>query len=96
MPRLGNHEIWVAIKYEELSDFCYRCGRLGHSQIFYGYLSSPVTRLKYGPWISVEYNSSQRNTKVFQQTDRGQHEEIEQMENITPTTMFYKKSKKWK
>lgn len=85
MPRLGNHEIWIAIKYEKLADFCYACGRLGHSQIFCGYLSSTPTRLSYGPWIRAEFQSSFETNQTFHQTSGGQYDETDPYDNFSPS-----------
>ncbi|KAF5477140.1 hypothetical protein F2P56_003812 [Juglans regia] len=84
MPRVGNHEVWVAFKYEKLSDICYACGRLGHSQIFCGYLSSPPTRLSYGPWLRAEFNNIPENIQSNQQSDSGQQEVTDHFEQFHP------------
>ncbi|XWS27547.1 hypothetical protein CRYUN_Cryun26dG0125300 [Craigia yunnanensis] len=30
VTREGNRKVWVKIKYEKISDFCFECGWLGH------------------------------------------------------------------
>lgn len=55
MPRWGNTETWIALKYERLSDFCHACGRLGHSPIFCSFQVHPPTKLAFGPWLRAEY-----------------------------------------
>ncbi|XP_042985402.1 uncharacterized protein LOC122314076 isoform X2 [Carya illinoinensis] len=89
MPRLDNSEIWIAFKYEKLPDFCYACGRLGHSQVFCGFLSSPTTRLIYGPWIKAKCNNYQGISQAFQQTGHGQPTETDFMGKISSQTNLY-------
>lgn len=54
---------WLPFKYERLYNFCFNCGRLGHTV---GICSSPPPdnhgaldpRLAFGPWMRANGNSS--------------------------------------
>lgn len=50
------HDKWVAIKYERLSDYCYGCGKLGHTSQYCGEevsMSEVKPRCpRYEPWLS--------------------------------------------
>ncbi|KAK3030581.1 hypothetical protein RJ639_039459 [Escallonia herrerae] len=52
-----NQAVWIRVQYECLPDFCFSCGRLGHTNRGYSHppfeppknMSSP-----YGPWLRAE------------------------------------------
>lgn len=56
LPRSQQPALWVQFKYERLGNFCYQCGRLGHS-LSYCTMEVKTTkgamdpRFAYGPWL---------------------------------------------
>lgn len=54
MKREDGSMLWISIKYERLSDFCFDCGKLGHSK---SACVSDITEKKedphfeFGPWL---------------------------------------------
>ncbi|OMP04828.1 Ribosomal protein S21 [Corchorus olitorius] len=54
VPRLGKDRIWVKLKYEKLGDFCFACGKLGHSMKNCDINVSDLPRDSvYGPWLKA-------------------------------------------
>ena len=53
-------ELWVRFKYERIAEFCYKCGRLGHSKakcINMGANSEKALTqdpFRYGPWLKAD------------------------------------------
>lgn len=51
----GDREpLQVRFKYEQLIDFCYICGRIGHMQSQCPHPAADKEKLAYGPWVKVE------------------------------------------
>lgn len=48
-PRENRHPAWVQLKYERLSDFCFFCGRLGHTKIYCPATETPPSPPLFGP-----------------------------------------------
>lgn len=71
IKREDESSLWLAFKYERLSDLCYRCGRLGHTQnsCRSSQRSSDGAtdpRLAFGPWLrgspsSLKYRAQQHS-----------------------------------
>lgn len=63
--REDGEDAWVQFKYERLSDFCYKCGALGHVTSRC-HLETPatissgngITTKLYGPWLRAEHGGS--------------------------------------
>ncbi|OMO88293.1 hypothetical protein CCACVL1_08480 [Corchorus capsularis] len=54
VPRQGRDKLWVKLKYEKLSDFCFVCGRLGHHGKYCDKSGNGLSRDNpYGPWMRV-------------------------------------------
>lgn len=58
LPRDYNIDTWVSLKFEHLLDFCYACGRIGHSQVFCTFLKDIRNPLPYRPWLRAEFQNS--------------------------------------
>ncbi|KAK9290065.1 hypothetical protein L1049_008229 [Liquidambar formosana] len=64
LKRQSLPDVWIQFKYERLSDFCYKCGRLCHSEKACSWDvpldsgSSGLPRqgaLAFGPWLRADY-----------------------------------------
>lgn len=53
-PRDLKCDTWVSFKYERLSDICYGCGRIGHSQTFCNSWNPNSGQMSFEPWLRVE------------------------------------------
>lgn len=95
MLRRGNKEIWTALKYERLFDFCYACGWLDHTQIFCNYHQHPSIKMVYGPWLRSKYINPTL-TQDFCQTNNRQEQENNPMAEINETTQQDEHSSKGK
>ncbi|OMO55831.1 hypothetical protein COLO4_35857 [Corchorus olitorius] len=54
VPKQNDERIWCDIKYERLADFCYCCGRMGHTEKTYGFTADRESfngKQKYGSWL---------------------------------------------
>ncbi|XP_073130025.1 uncharacterized protein [Henckelia pumila] len=47
-------EVIIILSYERLSEFCYRCGVLGHSFRTYGEPAEENTVMRYGVWMRAQ------------------------------------------
>lgn len=43
LPRNEKDDCWIYFQFERISDFCFKCGRLGHIQSFCSNLPLPET-----------------------------------------------------
>ncbi|KAB2620501.1 hypothetical protein D8674_040344 [Pyrus ussuriensis x Pyrus communis] len=50
LPRDNNNETWIEFRYERLQDFCYRCGRIGHTNIECSFAAVKGGMVGYGEW----------------------------------------------
>lgn len=66
----------MAFKYERPLDFCYACGKLGHSQIFCTLLKSISKVLPYEPWISAENPYLHQSQIIIQLSPSKQSQEV--------------------
>ncbi|OMO75791.1 hypothetical protein CCACVL1_16038 [Corchorus capsularis] len=53
VPREDDDRIWAELKYERLADFCYACGKLGHTEKGCVKEDSFNKDPKFGPWMRV-------------------------------------------
>lgn len=58
LEKPNNSRVWIQLKYERLSDFCYRCGRIGHGPKKCRELKTTTMEgldgkdyTLYGPWL---------------------------------------------
>lgn len=56
IKRENGVSLWIQFRYERLSNFCYQCGRLGHTQFECGSALLSIggvadLRLSFGPWL---------------------------------------------
>ncbi|KAM1612308.1 hypothetical protein ACFX1Z_000989 [Malus domestica] len=53
LPRTNEKESWIEFRYERLQDFCYKCGRIGHSNIECSYEAVKGGMAGYGEWTKA-------------------------------------------
>ncbi|OMP12130.1 reverse transcriptase [Corchorus capsularis] len=52
VPKENNGRLWCEIKYERFADFCYECGRMGHTEKTCGFVHESENLVKkYGSWL---------------------------------------------
>ncbi|KAL8132869.1 hypothetical protein AgCh_008376 [Apium graveolens] len=51
LTRENMPDLWVEIKYERLSKFCYECGRIGHDEDSCKNHEGRANTGDYGPWL---------------------------------------------
>ena len=60
LPRLGLPDLWIGLKYEKLSELCYKCGTLGHAEkecfLCKALLSNQhgIRFPAFGEWLRIE------------------------------------------
>ncbi|PWA49962.1 hypothetical protein CTI12_AA455450 [Artemisia annua] len=86
ISRSGGKESWVTFKYERLSDFCYRCGCLGHGRES---CTNNVIAKYEGKW-----SSEMRAPTVRRLQKPNQHQHTSRFpKHLTPTTTHSQKPK---
>ncbi|KAM1732004.1 hypothetical protein ACFX11_017813 [Malus domestica] len=56
LPMDNNNESWIEFRYERLQDFCYRCGRIGHSNTECTFEPVKGSMAGYGEWTKTPQN----------------------------------------
>ncbi|XP_073119663.1 uncharacterized protein [Henckelia pumila] len=59
----GNDPFTVLLTYERLPEFCYACGRVGHSHGECEDVVADKKKLKYGAWLKAAYHFGNRKQK---------------------------------
>lgn len=54
LPRIGDRDIWIELRYERLQDFCYRCGRIGHVNTNCSFWLNWGRSAGYGEWTKMK------------------------------------------
>ncbi|KAM2931996.1 hypothetical protein FF1_040127 [Malus domestica] len=53
LPRKQNQETWLEFRYERLQDFCYKCGRIGHTNMDCSFEQHRGGGNGYGDWLKA-------------------------------------------
>lgn len=53
LPRDNNKDTWVEFRYERLQDFCYCCGRLGHTNNECSFEPTKGEAARYRKWTKM-------------------------------------------
>lgn len=53
LPSDNDNETWIEFRYKRLQDFCYRCGRIGHSNIKCSFKAVKCGIAGYGEWTKT-------------------------------------------
>lgn len=68
MNREDDTPLWLALKYKRLSDFCYLCGCIDHTDSAYTLKSGADDgcddpRTQYGPWLRGHFSGTDPNSE---------------------------------
>ncbi|XP_060667419.1 uncharacterized protein LOC132799480 [Ziziphus jujuba] len=89
---------WIQFKYEKLSDYCYKCGRLDHVTRACRFENPATITTKdgntvkvYGPWFRAEHGGSipfkhMLEDIIAQTQSREKEKEKERVSDLQPTT----------
>lgn len=65
IPRIDKPPTWIDFKYEELSNFCFDYGCIGHVSSTGMRQQFPTSEGELGPWIQVEGSGRKINFQSF-------------------------------